>query len=132
MSNKIIRAALETKLKAWADSQTPKVPIAFENVSFTKPTGPFVECFLIPNESYNPEMSQTRTTMYGLFQVNCWAPQGTGMGGVETLANGVISAFPPMPKTGPVFIEGKPYSRSPLPEEGWVIVPVLVKYRFES
>lgn len=134
MSNSIIRAELETRLKNWADAQTPKVPIAFQNAPFTKPTdGTFLEAFLIPSSTMNLEVSGKRKTLIGIFQVNCWAQRGKGMRTVEQLAQNVVNLFPILPKTGAVSIESTPNAESPIwDDSGWVIVPVSVRYRYES
>lgn len=135
MSNTIIRASFETRLKNWADAQTPKVPVAFESVNFTKPADgtPFVECFLVPNVTMNPTIDGHRTRRYGVFQVNCWAQQGKGMKSVETLAEAIVSLFPLIPKVGAVSVEETPTVKPRIPDgSGWVIVPVTIKYRFEE
>lgn len=133
MSNTTIRAEFETRLKAWADAQVPPVPIAFEGAAFAKPTaGVFLQPSLLPNPTMNLEVSGKRKTYIGIFQVNCWALEGRGMGEVEQLAQDVIDLFPFLPKTGPVSIEQSPAAEKPLPDgSGWVIVPVTIKYRME-
>lgn len=134
MSNSIIRAELETRLKAWADAQVPKVPIAFEGVSFTKPTdGVFLEAYLIPNLTLDTAVDGTRQRHLGIFQVNCWARSGKGMRQVEALAQNIINLFPLLPKSGMVSIEKTPNAESHLLDpSGWIIVPVTVSYRFET
>jgi hypothetical protein len=59
MSNAKIRAELETRLKTWADAQTPKIPIAFQNVAFTKPAdgSPYMEPILMPNATINARLT---------------------------------------------------------------------------
>ena len=82
MSNQIVRVALETRLKAWADAQVPKLPIAFEGSPFSKPsTGAYLEPILIPNVTAHNELSGQRKTSLGIFEVRCWYPSGRGMGG---------------------------------------------------
>lgn len=133
MSNKVIRAELETRLKTWANAQVPPIPIAFQGRPFTKPTdGEFLEAFLLPNVTLHKEVSATRKTYFGLFQINCWARSGKGVGAVEQLAQDVIDLFPILPKTGAVSIEKTPYAESPDLDNGWLIVPVLVQYRMET
>lgn len=134
MSNAVIRAELETRLKTWADAQTPKVPIAFENVAFTKPSsGVYLQAFLLPNSTLNKELSAQRKTHMGLFQVNCWAPSGKGMGEVEALSQSIVNLFPVLPKSGAVSVEQTPTAAKPLLDEsGWVVVPVTIKYRMET
>jgi hypothetical protein len=135
MSNAIIRATLETQLKQWADAQTPKIPIAFQGVAFTKPTdgSPYLEPHLIPNATSNYELSGQRKTYIGLFQVNCWAQAGKTMKQVEALAQSVIDLFPILPKVGPVSIEFTPTAENVIPDDsGWLVVPVTIKYRMET
>lgn len=134
MSNKIIRAELETRLKVWADAQTPKIPVAFEGVTFTKPTdGVYLATFLLPTETIDVDVSATRKRRIGIFQINCWARAGKGMGQVETLAQNIIDLFPIIPKVGTVSVERTPYANDAIPDDsGWMIVPVTVEYRHES
>ena len=134
MSNAKIRAELETRLKTWADAQTPQIPIAFQGVSFTKPAdgSPYLEPILLPNPTLNKTVDGKRKTYIGIFQVNCWAQSGRGMGPVESLAQSVINLFPLLPKTGSVSIEQTPAADSPLLDNGWLVVPVTIKYRMET
>lgn len=135
MSNAIIRAAFETKLKAWAEAQTPKVLVAYENAPFTKPAlgTNWVECFLVPNDTLNKTVDAKRKTYQGVFQINCWSQQGKGMGAVERLSQSLVDLFPVVPKTSSVSVEGTPIVRSAVPDQtGWIVVPVLIRYRYEA
>lgn len=134
MSNSIIRAAFETRLKAWADAQVPKIPIAFEGKSFTKPaSGGYLQPLLVPNVTVDADLSGRRKRLLGIFEVNCWYPSGTGMGGVEQLAQSIVSLFPLLPKLGNVSVENTPYAERQMEDEaGWLIVPVVIMYRYET
>jgi hypothetical protein len=134
MSNIIIRSELESRLKAWADAQVPKVPIAFEGMAFTKPAdGVFLEPTLVPSITLDVDVSAKRKRRYGIFNVNCWAKSGTGMRQVETLAQGIVDAFPIYPKVGAVSIESTPFVHGHENDaSGWLIVPVTIQYRYES
>ena len=134
MSNSIIRSVLETQLKTWADSQTPKIPIAFEGNSFSKPTaGGFLEPTLLPNLTLNNDLSGQRKTYYGIFEVKCWYPRGKGMGAVEKLCSSIIDLFPLLPKTSSVSVEYTPHAEQPqFDDAGWIIVPVMIMYRHET
>jgi hypothetical protein len=131
MSDALIRAELETRLMTWASAQG--IPVAWEQVDFEKPTTKFLQPYLIPVDTLNPTTDGKRARSIGLFQVNCWAPVGKGMGEVEALAQAVIDLFPLLPKTGAVSIEQTPSTARPIADEpGWIIVPVTIKYRNES
>ena len=134
MSNSVIRAELDSKLKAWADAQIPKVPVAYEGFPFTKPTdGVFVESFLIPAITMDSDVSGDSKRYLGIYQINCWARSGRGMKQVETLAQNIINLFPMLPKTGSVSIESTPYAEKyVLDQSGWVILPVTIQYRYEA
>lgn len=137
MSNSIVRTALETRLRTWAQAQTPVPSIAFENVAFTKPTLStttplWVECKLLPNQTFSRDTTALRETFIGLFQVNVWSPSNIGMGQAERMADSIKQAFPVVPKFGGVSIEQPPKVGSPLQDSGWIVVPVLISYRYES
>lgn len=130
MSNAKIRAELEARLKTWADAQT--IPIAFEGVPFTKPDVSYLECFLLPGPTLNKTVDGKRKTYIGIFQVNCWFKSGTGMGVGEKLSQSVIDLFPILPKIGSVSVEQTPSADKALPDNGWEIIPVTIKYRMET
>lgn len=135
MSNITIRAALESRLKEWAAAQSPKVPVSYQNVAFTKPSdfSPYLECFLLPNDTVDRELSATRQRYVGFFQINCWAQKGIGMRKAEQLAQDMVSLFPRILKLGALNIDATPSAgRALLDDSGWVIVPVLIKYRYET
>lgn len=133
MSIPTIRAAFESRLKTWADAQS--ISIAFQNVSFQREVGiPFLEAILIPNVALNRDVAAQHERHLGFFQVNCWAPNGTGMGQAESMAESVKALFPVVPKIGSVSVESPPkIDHALLDQSGqWVIVPVLISYRYEA
>jgi len=134
MSNSVIRAELEARLKTWADAQLPKVPVSYEGVAFTKPTdGVFLESFLLPTTTIDVNVDGSRKRYLGIFQINCWAKSGSGMRPVETLAQEIIDLYPILPKSGAVSIEATPEAERAVPDtSGWMVVPVVIEYRYES
>lgn len=134
MSNSLIRKELEGRLAAWANAQTPKIPIAFENTPFTKPAaGIFLEAFLIPAITLDRDTAGKGKRYLGMFQVNCWARSGRGMAEADSLAVSVINLFPLLPKQGNVSIDSTPYAENSIQDPaGWVITPVTIKYRYET
>jgi hypothetical protein len=133
MSTSTIGAFFESALKNWADSQSPVIPIAFENEHFEKPsTGNFIECFLLPNETINPTVNGLRKREIGIFQVNVWTRQGYGTQAAMSIAQGIIDLFPLVPK-GAVSIEKTPSIEKGLNDpSGWYVLPVTIYYRLES
>ena len=134
MGKVVIRAELEGRLKAWADAQTPKIPVSYEGVSFQKPTdGAYLECFLLPAGTIDVDVGATRKRHVGIFQINCWVKSGTGLRKAETLAQNIVDLFPILPKTGVVSIESTPHVDDSIPDPaGWIAVPVTVVYRYEN
>lgn len=135
MSNIIVRAVLETRLKDWAAAQSPPILIAYEGTRFAKPEdgSPYLECFLIPNTPINHAVDGTKKTLYGLFQVNVWTQGGTGSGAANLIAEGIVGLFPLIPKFSAVSVEQTPSPSQRRPDpSGWDITPVLIKYRYEG
>lgn len=134
MSTAIVRAALEEKIRAWAESKTPEVPVAYQNRPFTKPdSGLWVECFLIPNTNVARNVRAVQYRMLGIFEVHVWIKKGArnGMIDAEAMAEEIKNLFPIVPK-GTVSIEQIPtIGRSISDSSGWVIVPILIPYRYE-
>lgn len=132
--SKFVRATLESRLAAWAAAQTPPIQVSYENVSFAKPADGslYLECFLLPNDTMNKYTSGTHSTQYGLFQVNVWSQNGRGMGEAEGVADSIVALYPIVPKFGLVSVEQTPtVGKSISDEAGWIISPVLIKYRYE-
>ena len=72
MTQRTLRNEVETKLKTWAESKSPVIQIAYENVSFTKPTTTFVEVYISPAATVNPTVNAKRATQYGIIQINIY------------------------------------------------------------
>lgn len=127
------RSEIETRLNDWAKAQTPPIPVAFQNVKFTKPTtGPYLEIIMLADNNINPNVSADSVRTIGMFQINCYAPVGTGMAQVESLANSVVGLYPVLPKTGTVSIEAPLNTNGSYVEDTFVCIPVRARYRIES
>lgn len=135
MSLRQIRLTLESRLKAWAETQTPAMQLAGENFSFAKPVdgSMFLEMFLIPNVTSSRDTSTARKTYLGLFQVNVWCRKDQGMGKLEDVADKLGSLFPHALKIGGLTITNPPSVERPIPDDtGWLILPVLIQYRYDT
>ena len=133
MSN-AARVELETRLAAFAAAQTPALPIAWEGVPFTKPsTGGYLEAFLLSANTINPTVDGKRKRDLGIFQVIVYFPDGSGVGTLETVAQGIVDAFPVVPQSSTVVITNTPSTTHTTPDtSGWRWLPVSIPYRIES
>lgn len=132
MTQRTLRNELESKLLAWANSQTPQIKIAFENIEFTKPDTTFMEVYIIPATSVNPTVDVKRVSLYGTFQCNIYTKAGEGTKKAEDLAQSLIDLFPVVPKSGTVSIEQTGSIMNPLYDSQWRILPVRFRYRQEN
>jgi hypothetical protein len=128
-----IRSEIESRLLAWADAQTPKVPVALEGVGFTKPaTGGYVSIFFLDPMIVNPDVAAERERETGIFQIDVCLPSGTGTKACEDLASSVRALFPVLPKRGTVSIESPPQKSAFRPRtDGYLVCHVSVSYRQE-
>lgn len=94
MSNKIIRAALESRLNTWAAARVPALPVAFEDVPFTPSGGTYLQAFLLPGTTDSPDLEGAMRSYVGLFQVNIVTKAGIGRGTAEGIADELAALFP--------------------------------------
>jgi hypothetical protein len=134
MSQAIIRAGFETALKAWADAQTPAIPVAWQNVTFNPPTGRYVEAQLIPAPAKKLTLDGIGRTYRGIFQVTFRMPIGTGAGTVESLAASLDAAFADsFTHDGLRIYLLSPISLAPpLPAPDRYVVPASAEYRADT
>lgn len=126
-----VRNDLESRLKAWADSQIPPIDVVWEGTSFDK-TGsevPFLQCFIIPGKTLNATLDASKQREIGIFQVSVWGIDGKGTYETENLANQVIDLFPVYPKFAQTSIEN-PMSKSIAEIRGnWRVIHCSASYR---
>lgn len=133
MSDALIRAAFETRLAAWAAAQSPAIPVAYENVTFTPPAGRYVRCFLMPAPTECETFNGEHRRRMGIFQVSLCMPIGTGPAAAATLAASLDAAFPialPMTQGGIKIFILSPMAIAPaIQESDRYVVPVSCSYR---
>ncbi len=137
MSNAIIRAALESRLKTWAAAQSPPIPIAYQNAPFTPPTqARYLRAFLLPAETDSQYVEGTDRIYMGLFQISICVPAGTGPGVAEQLVVSLesIFAYPlVIVRSGWNIAINRPLSTSPaMQEDGLYVLPVHIRYRADQ
>jgi hypothetical protein len=95
MSDALIALAFESTLKAWADAQTPPIPVAWENVAFVPPANGarYVRANLLPLPADSTCVDGTGRTRNGIFQVTLCMPVEKGAGGARTLVDSLDAAF---------------------------------------
>lgn len=129
-----IRQELETKLATFAAAQSPAIPVAYENVSFTRPdSGLWLECYLMSGPTVVATLDASTNRERGIWCVNCWGKLNTGAGKIEALVAQIIKLYPVLPKVGTVSIEQPgTNSRMNVTSDGWACIQVSFPYRVES
>lgn len=128
-----IRSELEVRLSQFASSQTPAIPVSYENSKFTKPkSGPYLEIMLLKSTALNRQLSAQGKRIYGKAQINVYAPLGTGMAFLEDLVNKVVNLYPVVPKVGIVSIEKPCDEGSSYILDNFICIPITVSYRVEQ
>ena len=132
MTQRTLRKEIEDKVRAWANSQSPAIKIAYENVPFEKTDDTFIQLYIIPAASVNSTVDAKRVTLLGILQFNIFTKAGEGTKKSEDLAQALIDLFPVFPKIGTVSIESSGYIMSPLYDAQWRVTPVRFNYRQEN
>jgi hypothetical protein len=135
VSQETIRKAFETRLKAWADAQTPAIPVAWPNVAFNPPEGRYIRAFTLPAPTQFLSLDGVCKKWRGLFQANFCMPIGTGAGTVQSLITSLGAAFSlSFTQDGLRIFLLEPFSEAPpLPGDGdRYVVPVSAAYESDT
>lgn len=127
-----LRIEVENKIKTWANSKNPVIPISYESVPFTKPDTTWIEVFIIPAMTDNTTLSTQRKTLKGIIQINLYTKDGVGTKLSETLAEEIINILPATTKSSNLSIEKTGYIMSSLKDAQWKVTPIRFEYRQES
>lgn len=97
MSDRIIRAAFETAVTAWAAAQMPAIPVAFENVDFTPPAdgSRYVRVYLLPVPTETDTLDMLHRSYQGVVQITACLPKGQGNGPVDALHQSLAAVIKP-------------------------------------
>lgn len=128
---------MEGRVNTWALAQSPAVPVAWENASYTPTNGTrYIRVRLMPSATENPTMASDHRRLIGIMQIDVVFPTGKGISAGETLAEAISSLFPRglsliqagkkihidrSPSFGPVQIDG-----------GWAFIPISIPYRLDT
>ncbi len=136
MSQKLIRAAFESRLAAWAAAQVPALPIAYERAQFTPPAGTYLRAFILESPTLSSTLDRKHREYGGIFQVSIVAAPTGGMGPIQTIADAICALYPP---TAPMVYSGisvymeEPMSIGPkITEADRFTVPVSVSFRCDA
>lgn len=135
MSKRQIRTAFESRLNAWANSQSPAIPIAWENISFT-PAKPYLRAFLVPASTDSIDLEGKHRMYTGIFQVNIVGEPGKGPPQVDKIAEDLDKEFPlnmRMAVTDGVVLVYSPMNQGPaMQESDSYTLPVWLRYRMDT
>jgi hypothetical protein len=127
-----IRTEIETKLATFAAAQVPPIPVAYENVAFTKPTtGRYLEIHFLDSASKSRNVEANGKRVTGMFQINCYAPLGKGMASLEALRDAVVALYPVVPKMETVSIEAPLSWSGSFVQDAFICIPITGQYRSE-
>lgn len=136
MSDALVRAAFETRLATWAAAQTPPIPVAYQNLAFTPPTGRYVRCWLLPAPTLSEDLGGLHRQRRGIFQLDLCLPIGVGPGAANTLAASLDATFPltaPMVQGAIRVFLLTPLSQGPAQDgPDHYMVPLSCEYRSDT
>ena len=138
MSDQIIRAALMSATQAWADAQTPPIPLARENVDFTPPANGarYARTFLLPVPTNTDTLDMLHCSFEGVFQVTLCMPKNAGNGEADSLCASLrqaLSPATPIVRSGVKVFITRPMSRATgIQEDDCYAVPVSCAYRADT
>ena len=128
MSFDAVRSALDVAMSAYSATQ-----VAYGNSEFKPTLGTlWYRATFMPGEPTQATLGTAgKNRLVGIYQVDVFAPTGTGVGAGETAAEGVITAF----KRGKTFVFGgvttrveKVWREGAIEEDDWFHIPVKVMW----
>lgn len=128
-----IRQEIESAVAAFANAQSPPIPIAYEGVAFTKPSGPYLEILFLDSSAMNATVDASRIRKYGIVQISCYVLDGRGMKELDALTDNIIALFPVNDKGlyTTFSVEQPPNASPPMGDTKFRMAAVRVKYRQE-
>lgn len=135
MSDALIRAAIETRVAAWAAGRQPALPVCYENTS-AAPAKPYARVTLLPATTENLFVKGNHRLRSGVCQVALILPPGVGTAQADALAASLDAAFPlnvALVQGGVKVVLMSPFSRGPaIPEADAYYVPISCTYRSDA
>jgi hypothetical protein len=132
--NADIREAFETRIATFAAAQTPALPVAWENTSYTpSPLVAYLRCAMLPAPTVNPALGTKFDRLVGFYQINVYGTQDSGPAAAEAVADAIIALFPRggMTQNGTLINIDTTGSRAQGLNDinGFFFIPVRIRYR---
>jgi len=137
MTENLLRAALEGRLKVWAAARAPALPVAWPNVKFEPPANaPYLRAFLIRGETGSEDLEGLHAARRGIFQVTVCVPVGTSAVLVDQIVGELQALFPNnmrLPAGAALALINSPVSQSQGMSDGThYCVPAWFRYRMDT
>jgi len=138
MSDRVIRSLFEVRLKTWADARLPKLPIAFEDVTFTPPANgsAYLKAYLLPGNTDSEDLEGKHISYRGVFQVSVVTTTGSGRGAAGLIAEEIAALYPnnlALTKAEfTVFVRSPMSTAAALQGETTSSLPLSFQYRADS
>lgn len=134
MSNAIIAAAMESRLKAWAAAKVPPIQVAYENSKFTPPAERYVSAYLLPAKTASDTLDSVHRSYSGVFQVSITVPSATFAGAARALAAELDALYPvSFEHSGLRITITSPMSAAGgIPDASGYTIPVSCSYRADT
>ncbi len=132
MSDLLIRAAFNSRVEAWAASNS--VTFVSENDAAGPLTGAYVRINMLPAPTLSRGMDGTHREYRGICQVDICVPSDTGWGAASSYVSSLDAAFPLttyLTQSGLKIWITQPFSAAPSPlttETHWIL-PVSCQYQ---
>lgn len=131
MNDADIWNAFSLAVEAFANSQSPAVPLIAQGVGGEPPSeGLWIETKFFPNKSENYGLAaRGPTILKGFCQVSIGCRPGVGVMDSYEMADLVSASFKKGTVLGPARVEVEPWNSSPLEEPDRVYVAITIRYR---
>lgn len=92
MSDQLVRALIETRLRNWAEDN--ELPVEWEDVDFTPPATTYLKFNLLPAQTRSDDLAGTLRTWSGVVQITIAVPAGNGPRAASDYVTGLDALFP--------------------------------------
>ena len=134
MSDKTIRAALESKLGTWAATQS--LTVQYQNAPIAQPSGTYLRAWYLPATRSSQDVQGIHVLYSGIFQIDVVGVENIGTGTVATVVENIATQFPnslSISSSGlTIRVTGPASPRVGEYEQGRYVVKVSIPYRCDT